>query len=42
MLSVVAVGEDFHEARSHAYHSIEKIKLEGSHYRKDIAKKVVS
>ena len=42
VLSVVAVGEDFQEARSHAYHAIEKIKLDGSHYRKDIAKKVVS
>ena len=40
VLSVVATGHDFQDARKHAYHAIEKIHLEGSHYRKDIAKKV--
>ena len=40
VLSVVAIGEDFHHARKHAYEAIEKIHLQGSHYRKDIAKKV--
>ena len=41
VLSVVATGKDFKHARQRAYHAIEKIELEGSHYRKDIAKKVV-
>lgn len=40
VLSVVATGKDFAHARSHAYAAIEKIQLEGSHYRKDIAAKV--
>ncbi|MEO0049131.1 MAG: hypothetical protein RL556_463 [Actinomycetota bacterium] len=40
VLSVVATGKDFHHARKHAYEAIAKIELEGSHYRKDIAKKV--
>jgi phosphoribosylamine--glycine ligase len=40
VLSVVAIGDDFKEARHHAYHAIEKIELKGSHYRKDIAKRV--
>lgn len=40
VLSVVATGHDFHVARQRAYEAIEKIHLHGSHYRKDIAKKV--
>lgn len=40
VLSVVATGETFKEARSSAYKAIGKITLEGSHYRKDIAAKV--
>jgi len=42
VLSVVAVGDDFKLARKHAYEAIEKIGLEGSHYRGDIAAKVAS
>jgi phosphoribosylamine--glycine ligase len=42
VLSVVAIGKDFAHARKHAYEAIEHIKLEGSHYRKDIAKKVAN
>ena len=42
VLSVVAVGKDFHHARHHAYEAIGHIKLEGSHFRKDIAKKVAN
>jgi len=40
VLSVVALGKDFQHARKHAYEAIGHIQLEGSHYRKDIAKKV--
>ena len=40
VLSVVATGKDFASARAQAYEGIAKIKLEGSHYRKDIALKV--
>ncbi|MFM6980743.1 MAG: phosphoribosylamine--glycine ligase [Micrococcales bacterium] len=42
VLSVVATGKDFTHARNHAYEAIEKIELEGSHYRTDIAKKVAN
>ena len=42
VLSVVAVGHSFAHARNHAYEAIGHIKLEGSHYRKDIAKKVAN
>ena len=42
VLSVVAIGKDFHHARKHAYEAIEHIKLEGAHFRKDIAKKVAN
>jgi phosphoribosylamine--glycine ligase len=42
VLSVVAVGKDFHGARKHAYEAIEQIRLEGSHFRTDIAKKVAN
>lgn len=40
VLSVVATGKDFTGARAQAYAGIEKIQLQGSHYRKDIAAKV--
>jgi phosphoribosylamine---glycine ligase len=40
VLSVVATGETFKEARARAYKAIGKITLEGSHYRQDIAAKV--
>jgi phosphoribosylamine--glycine ligase len=42
VLSVVATGKDFAGARAQAYAGIEKIQLQGSHYRKDIAKKVAN
>jgi phosphoribosylamine--glycine ligase len=40
VLSVVAVGKTFKKARKRAYKAISKIKLEGSHFRSDIAAKV--
>jgi phosphoribosylamine--glycine ligase len=40
VLSVVSLAADFAKARTHAYHAIEQIHLEGSHYRTDIAAKV--
>ena len=40
VLSVVATAKDFATARKLAYANIEQIKLEGSHYRTDIAAKV--
>lgn len=40
VLSVVAVGESFSAARQSAYEVIKQIRLEGSHYRSDIALKV--
>ena len=40
VLSVVATGSDFAEARSRAYLALEAIELEGGHYRTDIAAKV--
>jgi phosphoribosylamine---glycine ligase len=40
VLSVVALGETFAAARSRAYAALEKISLEGGHYRTDIAEKV--
>lgn len=40
VLSVVSMAKTFHKARNHAYKVIENIKLEGSHYRTDIALKV--
>jgi phosphoribosylamine--glycine ligase len=40
VLSVVATGADFAGARAQAYAGIEKIQLQGSRYRNDIAKKV--
>lgn len=42
VLSVVASATDFKTARQLAYVNIAKIKLEGSHYRKDIAAKVAN
>jgi len=42
VLSVVALGKDFHHARKHAYEAVAHIKLEGSHYRTDIAAKVAN
>ena len=42
VLSVVATGTDFASARKQAYAGIEKIQLEGSHYRSDIAAKVAN
>jgi phosphoribosylamine--glycine ligase len=40
VLSVVSTADSFHQARDHAYKVIKDIKLEGSHYRTDIALKV--
>ena len=40
VLSVVATGTDFAEARSRAYRALEAIDLEGGHYRTDIAARV--
>jgi phosphoribosylamine--glycine ligase len=40
VLSVVSMAKTFHKARKHAYKVIENIRLEGSHYRTDIALKV--
>jgi phosphoribosylamine--glycine ligase len=37
VLSIVATGKDFSTARTRAYDALEKITLEGSHYRPDIA-----
>jgi phosphoribosylamine--glycine ligase len=40
VLSVVALGKDFKHARKHAYEAVAHIRLEGSHFRTDIAAKV--
>jgi phosphoribosylamine---glycine ligase len=40
VLSVVALGADFAEARSRAYAALDTITLEGGHYRSDIALRV--
>ena len=40
VLSVVATGASFAEARSRAYEALAHIELQGSHYRTDIAKRV--
>jgi phosphoribosylamine--glycine ligase len=42
VLSVVATGTDFASARKQAYAGIERIQLEGSHYRTDIAARVAN
>ena len=41
VLSVVATGADFTEARARAYEAIGRIELEGGRYRTDIAARVV-
>ncbi|KQV25804.1 MULTISPECIES: phosphoribosylamine--glycine ligase [unclassified Microcella] len=41
VLSVVATGADFSEARERAYEAIGRIGLEGGQYRRDIAARVV-
>jgi phosphoribosylamine--glycine ligase len=40
VLSVVATGSTFGEARARAYEALGHIELQGSHYRTDIAKRV--
>ncbi len=40
VLNVVATGPGFADARARAYQAIEKITLDGSHYRHDIAARV--
>ena len=40
VLSVVATGDGFAEARARAYEALSKIGLEGGHYRHDIAERV--
>jgi phosphoribosylamine---glycine ligase len=40
VLSVVATGTNFAQARSRAYEALSRIELEGSHYRSDIALRV--
>jgi len=42
VLSVVATGSDFVEARARAYRALDLIHLEGSHYRTDIAERVAN
>ena len=42
VMSVIATGDTFAEARESAYGALEMITLEGSHYRRDIALRVVS
>ena len=42
VLSVVALANDFAAARAQAYEALSKIHLEGSHFRSDIAAKVIS
>ena len=42
VLSVVALGKDFKHARKHAYEAVAHIKLDGSHFRTDIAAKVAN
>ena len=40
VLTVVALGADFGEARSRVYRALEAIELDGGHYRTDIAARV--
>ncbi|WP_306300773.1 phosphoribosylglycinamide synthetase C domain-containing protein, partial [Microbacterium sp. BF1] len=40
VLNVVAVASDFRTARDRAYEAIAHIRLDGSHYRTDIAARV--
>ena len=42
VMSVIATGATFADARQSAYDTLESISLEGSHYRRDIALRVVS
>ena len=42
VLSVIATGPSFDAARDSAYGALDKISLEGSHYRRDIAQRMVS
>ena len=42
VLSVVAVGDTFAQARERAYAALDEITLEGSHYRHDIAARVAT
>lgn len=42
VMSIVATGATFSDARAHAYATLEHISLEGSHYRHDIALSVSS
>ena len=42
VLSVVALGKDFQHARKNAYEAVAHIRLEGSHFRTDIAAKVAN
>ena len=39
VLSVVALGDDLDQARQRAYTAVDRIELEGSHHRTDIALK---
>ena len=39
MLSVTAHGETLARAREHAYAAVDLISLQGSHHRRDIAKR---
>jgi phosphoribosylamine---glycine ligase len=41
VLSVVALGDTFADARRTAYAALERIQLQGGHYRTDIAEKVL-
>ncbi|HWU31134.1 MAG TPA: phosphoribosylglycinamide synthetase C domain-containing protein, partial [Microbacterium sp.] len=40
VLNVVATGTDFADARARAYEAIGRIRLDGAHYRHDIAARV--
>jgi phosphoribosylamine--glycine ligase len=40
VLSVVALGDTFADARRTVYAALDRIQLEGGHYRTDIAEKV--
>ena len=40
MLNVVAVGDDFAEARRRAYEALGHVRLDGAQYRTDIAARV--
>jgi phosphoribosylamine--glycine ligase len=42
VLSVTATGEDLTEARDRAYAAVDRIRLDGSHHRRDIAAKAAS